>query len=208
MTDREKYKKTFSALQPERDYLENIKNGEIIKMKERKHISAPKLLAACLIIIAVLAAMSAVAYAADIGGIQRKIQIWAKGELTDAELNITTDGQYTLSYTDENGEAQKSEGGGVAIGIFGKERPLSEEEIIEHLNEPQVIIEDDGRIMLYCREQKIDITDKFEDDICYVKLTIDGKPLYATIEKVTDDGSPLGSISMSTSPRSYPKPEK
>ena len=34
MTDREKYKKTFSALQPERDYLEKINNTGVIKMND------------------------------------------------------------------------------------------------------------------------------------------------------------------------------
>lgn len=206
MTDREKYKKTFSALEPERDYLERITNAEVIKMKERKHVSIPKLIAACVAVVAILAAMTAGAYAADIGGIQRKIQIWTKGELTDAELNITTDGsssEYTLSYTDENGETRKSEGGGIAYDFFGRERALTEDEIIEHLNEPQVVPEDDGRIMLYCRDQKMDLTDKFEDGVCYVKLTVDGKPLYITVTKEGDYG-----CSMSTSPRSYPKPAK
>ena len=200
MTDREKYKKTFSALQPERDYLDALKETEIIKMKDKKRMSVPKLLAACIAVVAILAAMSAGVYAADLGGIQRKIQVWTKGELTDAELNITTDGQYTLSYTDENGETRESEGGGTAYDIFGRERPLTEDEIIEHLNEPQVILEDDGRVMLYCRDQKMDLTDKFEDGVCHVKLTIDGKPLYITVAREGDSG-----ISMSTSPRSYPK---
>lgn len=201
MTDREKYKKTFSALQPERDYLEKINNTGVIKMNERRRVSAPKLLAACIIIIAVIAAMSAAAYAADLGGIQRKIQIWTRGELTDVELNITTDGQYTVSYTDENGETRKSEGGGVAYDLFGRERPLTEEEIIENLNDPQLMQEDDGRVMLYCRDQKLDITDEFEDGVCHVKLTVDGKPLYVTVSRDGDTG-----YSMSTSPRSYKKP--
>ncbi|MCR5783743.1 MAG: hypothetical protein K6G90_13530 [Clostridia bacterium] len=201
MTDREKYKKTFSALQPERDYLEKINNTGVIKMNERRRVSVPKLLAACIVIIAVIAALSAAAYAVDLGGIQRKIQIWTRGELTDVELNITTDGQYTVSYTDENGETRKSEGGGVAYDFFGRERPLSEEEIIEHLNEPQLMQEDDGRVMLYCRDQKLDLTDEFEDGVCHVKLTIDGKPLYITVSREGDTG-----YSMGTSPRSYPKP--
>lgn len=200
MTDREQYKKTFSALHPERDYLEKMTERKGIQMKDRKNFRASRLLAACLVIIVVLAAMSAGAYAANVGGIQRKIQIWTRGELTDAELNITTDGEYTLSYTDENGETRKSEGGGVAHGMFGKERPLTEDEIIAHLNEPQVILEDDGRVMLYCRDQQLDLTDQFEDGVCHVQLTIDGKPLYITVKL---EGS--GGISMKTSLRSYPK---
>ncbi len=202
MNNKEKYQRTFSALNPTTDYLEKIVETEDSELKERKRVSLPKLLAACITIIAVLAAMSAIAYATDIGGIQRKIQIWTQGELTDAELNITTDGkssEYTISYTDENGEEHISEGGGVAIGMFGKERPLTEEEIIEHLNEPQLMVDDEGEVMIYCRDQKLDITDKFDDGICYVKLTVDGKPLYITVA-VDGEG-----YSMATSPKSYPK---
>ena len=202
MNNKEKYQRTFSALNPSTDYLEIIVKTEDSEMKERKRVSLPKLLAACVTIIAVLAAMSAIAYATDIGGIQRKIQIWTQGELTDAELNITTDGEsseYTISYTDENGEEHISEGGGVAIGLFGKERPLTEEEIIEHLNEPQLMVDDDGKVMIYCRDQKLDITDKFDDGVCYVKLTVDGKLLYIT---VAIDGE---GYSMAASPKSYPK---
>lgn len=199
MTDKERYQKTFSALVPERDYLEKVKNGGVIKMNTKKRISMPKLLAACIAIIVVIAALSAGVYAADVGGIQRKIQVWTRGELTDAELDITTDGQYTVSYTDENGETRKQEGGGVAYDLFGRERPLTEEEIIEQLNEPTVIREDDGRIMLYCRDQALDLTEKFEKGVCHVKLAIDGKNLYVTV-RLEDNGG----IAMSTSRHSYP----
>ena len=47
--------------------------------------------------IVMLLGMMAVAYAADIGGIQRTIQIWFQGEQTDAVLEIQ-DGEYTLGY--------------------------------------------------------------------------------------------------------------
>ena len=38
-------------------------------------------------------------------------------------------GHYLLSYEDENGETQTVGGGGVAIDAFGRERPLTEEEL-------------------------------------------------------------------------------
>ena len=82
MNNKEKYQRTFSALNPTTDYLKKIVETEDSEMKERKRVSLPKLLAACITIIAVLAAMSAIAYATDIGGIQRKIQIFGKAVKT------------------------------------------------------------------------------------------------------------------------------
>ncbi len=202
MNNREKYQRAFSSIHPATDYLEKIIKTEDSKMKKQRRASFPRALAACAAIIVILAAMSAGAYAADIGGIQRKLQIWAHGELTDAELNITTDGQYSYTYIGEDGETKKVEGGGVAYGLFGKERPLTEEEIIEQINSPELSFDEEGnKVMIYCRDRKVDITDKFEDGVCYVKLTVDGKPLYIT---VTKDGD--GGYSMSTAQHSYPKP--
>ena len=40
-------------------------------------------------------AMAAVAYAKDVGGIQRNVQIWLYGELTDAVM-VVENGEYTL----------------------------------------------------------------------------------------------------------------
>ena len=44
------------------------------------------------------------AYAMNVGGIQRTIQIWIHGDQTDAQF-VVEDGSYTLDYEDENGEA-------------------------------------------------------------------------------------------------------
>ena len=64
----------------------------------------------------------------------------------------------------------------------GVERPLTEDEIMEQINQPDVEYEDDGSVWLYYRDRKLDITDRFEDGICYVKLT-DGKDVkYLTIK--------------------------
>ena len=64
----------------------------------------------------------------------------------------------------------------------GVDRPLTEDEIMEQINQPDVEYEDDGSVWLYYKDQKLDITDRFEDGICYVKLT-DGKDVkYLTIK--------------------------
>lgn len=54
---------------------------------------------------------------------------------------------------------------------------------MEHvINTPTVSWEDDGRIWVYYMNQKIDITDKFEDGYCYVKLEAGGETKYMTVK--------------------------
>ncbi|MEI3190773.1 MAG: hypothetical protein V8S36_00520 [Lachnospiraceae bacterium] len=77
------------------------------------------------------------AYAMNVGGIQRTIQIWIHGDQTDAQF-VVEDGSYTLDYEDENGEAVHRGGGGVAIEDDGTERSLTEEELMEEINSPEV----------------------------------------------------------------------
>ena len=65
----------------------------------------------------------------------------------------------------------------------GQEHPLTESDIEEELNAPDVEYYDDGSVWVYYKNQKIDITDKFDDEkICYLKIE-DGKDtLYLTIK--------------------------
>lgn len=180
-------------------YLDMIDTSEmenkIIMLKQKKPICLKKItsfiLAACLIFT-----MAVTAYAADIGGIRRIIQIWLHGEQTTAVLDIQN-GQYTL--TDEEGSFIKG-GGGVAFEPDGSERPLTEEEILAHLEHPEVIYQEDGSIWLYYRGQKIDITDRFDEEgYCYLELQDGEEVLYATIDK---NGG------LATSPTAYPKPHE
>lgn len=190
MTDRERYKRTFSVLHAPAEL-----NLEVTEMRTiRRHI--PKVTAICAAAV-IAATMGTVgAYAADVGGIQRKVQIWIEGDRTDAVLEIepcvdengmeiTEDGvtQYSVTYEESNGKTHERHGGGVAFDDNGKKVALSEEDIVEHLNEPEVIYNDDGTIFVFCKDQVIDITDKFdEDDMCYV--TINGDPVtYMSIKK-------------------------
>ena len=160
---------------------------------ENKRINSRRIiglvLAACLIFT-----LAVTAYAADIGGIQRIIQIWLYGDQTTAVLDVQ-DGQYTL--TDEEGSFIRG-GGGVAFEPDGSERPLTEEEILEHLDQPDLQHKEDGTVWVYYHGQKIEITDKFnEKGICYLELRDGETVLYATIEK---DGG------MTMSPVAYVQP--
>ena len=133
---------------------------------ENKNINSRRIiglvLAACLVFT-----LAVTAYAADIGGIRRLIQIWLYGEQTTAVLDVQN-GQYTL--TEEDGSFIRG-GGGVAFEPDGSERPLTEEEILEHLDHPEVDHKEDGTIWVYYRGQKIEITDRFDEDgYCYLEL--------------------------------------
>ncbi len=177
MTNSEKYKKAFSVLEPSDKISWEVEKMKAIEKKRHRKIAA-----AAVAIVGVLVLGSGSAYAANVGGIQRQIQLWTRGELTDATITFDGKGGYTTTYTDENGETQEMSGGGIAYDIFGNERPLTEDELMEDagMNDVEVAIED-GRITVYFMDQVIDITDKFKDGICHVHLTGNGKEYFLTV---------------------------
>lgn len=153
--------------------------NDITMQKQKNSIAFKKItgyiLAACFVFT-----LAVTAYAADIGGIRRIIQIWLYGEQSTAVLNVQ-DGQYTV--TDQEGSFLMG-GGGVAFEPDGSERPLTEAEILEHLDHPEVAYLDDGSIWVFYRGQKIEITDRFDKDgFCYLTLQDGEDVLYATIDK-------------------------
>lgn len=180
MTNKEKYKQAFSVLQTSGDF-----SMEVEKMAMRQKHHKVKTIAAAVAACIVLVGGAGTTYAANLGGIQRTIQLWINGDQTNATLEINNDGNsstYIIKIPDENGNSTEITGGGVAMDGDGVERPLTEDEIMEQINQPDVEYEDDGSVWLYYKDQKLDITDRFEDGICYVKLT-DGKDVkYLTIK--------------------------
>lgn len=180
MMNKEKYKQAFSVLQTSGDF-----SMEVEKMAMRQKHHKVKTIAAAVAACIVLVGGAGTAYAANLGGIQRTIQLWINGDQTNATLEINNDGNsstYTIKIPDENGNSTEITGGGVAMDGDGVERPLTEDEIMEQINQPDVEYEDDGSVWLYYKDRKLDITDRFEDGICYVKLT-DGKDVkYLTIK--------------------------
>ncbi len=162
-------------------------------MKQTKVIRFPKVLAACAAIILVLALATA-AYAADVGGVRRTVQLWLHGDQTDAVL-VIEDGSYNLYYTDENGEQHLQQGGGKAFDLFGREVPLTEQDIMEHIdkvNALDVQYRDDGTVWVCFYDQSVEITDKFDNDgVCYVQLVGGGETVYVTVKY--DNGFAYGS---------------
>lgn len=175
MTDREKFQKTFSKLHASPDLL-----TEVMEMAEKRRYHIPKVAVAAIACVVILESGTA-AYAMNVGGIQRTIQIWIHGDQTDAQF-VVEDGSYTLDYEDENGEAVHRGGGGVAIEDDGTERSLTEEELMEEINSPEVEYEEDGSVWIYYKNQKMDITDKFEDGVCYVELKDGDTIQYMTVK--------------------------
>lgn len=177
MTNREKYKQTFSAIKTSCDF---SMEEEKMKRIEKKNMfkTAVAVVAVCILI----SGSGMVAYAADIGGIQRVMQLWIHGDQTNVTVHFDADGSYDAVYTDGDGNQRMRGGGGIEILPDGSERPLSEEELLEHLTAPEVEYEDDGTVWLYWYNQKVDITDKFENKVCYVKLVGKEETMYVTVK--------------------------
>lgn len=196
MTNKARYQQTFAVLHASRASLEEVKR---MQANHKYHpVRVKRLVAVCAALVA-LFALSAVAYAADVGGIQRTIQIWLHGELTDAVFHVEN-GSYTLDIPNGDGTTSQRAGGGVAIDAFGGERPLTEEELLAQLDNPEVEYQDDGTVVVYYRDQSFDITDLFDEDgVCYLQLDEDGHPLYMTVEYQQG---------YSTSTRRYPAPSE
>ena len=177
MTNKEKYKQAFSGLHPLEPISPEVEQMVKIQKKHKFQVAAAILTAF------ILVGGTGTVYAANIGGIQRTIQLWIHGDQTDATLDVKEDGSYSLNYSDENGKEVEQGGGGVAFDADGTERPLTEEEIMEQLNMPEVEYEEDGSIWVYYENQKIEITDKFDNDkVCYVKIKGKEKTLYLTVK--------------------------
>ena len=184
MTDREKFQKTFSKLHASPDLLTEVvemaEEKQVITKKRRYHI--PKVAVAAIACVVILGSGTA-AYAMNVGGIQRTIQIWIHGDQTTATLTINSDGSYTGTYADKDGKNKEFGGGGIAFNQDGSERSLTQEEIMEELNAPDIEYEKDGSVILYYKNQSIDITHKFnKDNICYVKLVDGDDSLYVTVK--------------------------
>ena len=182
MTDQEQYKRVFDAVASSK--MHKLEASDI--MENRKKVIKFKGLAIALAAVILVIGACGAAYAADLGGIQSKVQLWIRGELTDVTLDISTNGsssEYALTYTDADGNQKEIHGGGIAADMFGRERPLTEDEILEQLSQLEVVYEDDGTVWVYYGSEKVEITDLFDDNgVCYVKLTGGKKPIYMTVE--------------------------
>lgn len=180
MIDKQQYQRTFGVLHASGDFLK-----EDFTMKPSKPFSVRRALSLCAAMILAFC-MATVCYAADVGGIRRTIQIWIHGDQTTAVMDIQN-GEYTLSYEDADGTPHEQSGGGIAYNPDGSERPLTDEELIEHVMEnarmPEIEYRKDGTVWVYYMDQVMEITDKFNSDgICFLQLKDGADTLYLTVE--------------------------
>lgn len=185
MTNRERYKQAFSALQTSGKRVLEVEDMVNMQKKHRKKIAA-----AVAAICAAFIGVSGTVYAADIGGIQQKVRVWMYGKEEEVVITGKGDGSYILHYDgDEQGEMGF---GGVAIGEDENgnttESWLSPDELVITLNQSVDIAKDtDGRIWIYYYDQKADITDLFDEEgICKVQLTHEKETVYLEIEQEKD----------------------
>lgn len=177
MTNKEKYKQAFSVLHASEDISLEVEN--MTWKKRHKGSVAAAAIAACVLLIG----STGTAYAANVGGIQRTVQLWIHGDQTDAVFEMKEDSTYELQYKDEDGKTVTRGGGGVAYEVDGTERPLTEEELLADINSPEVEYEKDGTVWVYYLNQKTEITDKFDDKgICYVQIKDGDEILYMTVK--------------------------
>lgn len=176
MTNKEKYKQAFSTMHISDEFSVEVKKM-ITTNKKLKLNRLVASIAVCILIVG----SATVAYATDFCGIQRTLQLWIHGEQTNVTIQFDGNGNYDMNYMDDEGNSKHQGGGGVAFDVFGNERPLTEEELMEEITAPDVIYKEDGSVWIYWFNQKIDITDKFENNICYVKLENGDKTLYMTV---------------------------
>lgn len=176
MTNKERYKQAFSVLQSSDEInLETTQKAYAYRKKKLYQMAAS--FAACLLLVAA----SVTAYAADLGGIKSMIKLWIQGEQTDVTISFE-DGRYTMEYVDSEGIRHHQEGGGYMIEEDGSERPLTKSELMDEINAPDVVYGDDGSVWVYYFDKKINITDKFHDNVCYVTITGGNKTWYMTIK--------------------------
>jgi len=173
MTNKEKYKQAFSAMHISDEFSLEVKKMTTTSNRPKLN-RLVAIIAACVLIVG----SATVAYATDFCGIQRTLQLWILGDQTDVTIQFDGNGNYNMDYINNDGDSKHQGGGGMAIEGDGTERPLTEDELLELITAPDV----NGSVWVYWYDQKIDITDKFENNVCYVKLINGEETLYMTVK--------------------------
>lgn len=186
MTNKERYKQAFSALHTSGQI--SLEVDDMVKI-HKKHKTNAAIAAA--LALAVIVGGSGTAYAADIGGIQEKVSLWLYGTVTEVEVAENADGGYTFTY-EQDGEVKEMGVGGVSMDALGNETWVSADELAEEMNQwAEIEADEDGRVWCYYYDQKIDITDLFDEDgICRVILSHNGELSYLKVTKGEYGGYP------------------
>lgn len=185
MTNKERYKQAFSTLHSSRKLTLEVEGMEQIRRKHQKNIAV-----AAAVACAVVIATGGTVYAADIGGIQQKISMWLNGAQTDVQVTENSEngyGGYTFTYTQE-GETKNMTAGGICIDENGNEEWMSADELAEGINKSAYVdVDEDGRVWIYYYDQKIEITESFDENgICSLTLAHGDESVYLKITKDED----------------------
>lgn len=194
MTNREKYKQAFSVLHASDPIILEEKTMEKRNLKFHLRPALAAAMAAALLV----GGMGA-AYAADVGGIQEKLQLWIGGRQVEATVTDPTGdgkGGYTFTYQDDDGTHTVG-GGGVAIDADGVEQALPPEEVAQQFSN-YVDTGADGRVYLYHGDKSYDITDHLVEGKCKVSLEAEGETVYYDIE---DNGGTGWAFSRTRTPQ-------
>ncbi len=191
MTNKERYKQAFSALQPS-DFL--TWEDEDMRKIQKKH--KLNIAVAAAVACAVIIGVPGTVYAADIGGIREKISMWLYGTEKEVEITGNGAGGYTFTY-EHNGQMEEMGAGGVSIGDDGSETWLSAAELAEDMNtHADVDTDDAGRVWVYYYDQQTDITDLFDEEgICRIKLSHEGTVSYLKVIREADGSYPYSQCS-------------
>ena len=155
MKEQETYKKAMTRIRPS-GQMDVLKFVEERTMKQRKTV---RLLTTVCASLAVVLICGVSAYAADLGGARHMVNVWLHGDMTKVSIEQVSEGQFQVTYPD--GSVRGT--GGMTVGANGEERGVTLKEVEERLrNDPEVAQDEDGRICLYLRDHKIDITDQIE----------------------------------------------
>lgn len=179
MTDRERYKRTFSQLHASEKILTEVQTMKNIKIMPVRRLIA---IAAAAMLIA---AMATVAYAADIGGIQATIQILLKDgtllNVTDIREIKLEDGTVVKSAFFETVDMEPKDDIEIEVNYNGEHQVVHgmvvsmepgevDAESMESVDAYQVEYRDDGTVWVHYGDRDIEITDLFEGGVCHLEL--------------------------------------
>lgn len=182
MTNKERYQQAFSALPSSRQLNLEVEEMAQIQKKHKKNIAV-----AAAVACAALIGAGGTAYAADLGGIQTKVNIWLNGKQVEA-IETPNENGYSYTFTFDGEDGTECMGyGGVSIDEDGNETWLNGDELVAHINESASVEKDeDGRIWAYYYDQKTEITDLFDENgVCTITMTHEDKTIQL---EITDNG--------------------
>lgn len=187
MTDRERYKRTFSKLHASEEILLEVNSMKKIRIMPIRRLAA---IAAAAMLIA---AMATVAYANDIGGIQTTIQILLKDgtllNVTDIREIKLEDGTVVKSAFFET-DGTEFEGNDVECEVIYNGEPQAvhgyityipsgelmetdgeaDAEAMPSVEAAEVEYRDDGTVWVHYNGKDMEITDLFVDGVCHLEL--------------------------------------